>query len=324
MPTSQSNLLGESLAETLSIGSITGGSDIETSNDDVIKAVNGGSYIDLRDFGVDSVFVFANQSTFTDGAFYFGTTTEIRAGFKTAKLKAEELQIQIDLPAANTFQLRPNNLAISNFALPFDIEGPLSGVANGINDVLFGIASTTAISINSGFSLLEKSEVKGNVNNSVLLGGKGLTAKTDFTAYLNQLSFQESGILFDAILKSGVITADRTQTLQDKSGVIALLTDTTIGNYTEKWSIYAATQDDTWHSIIIADAQANSIIEMTIINNSGQNDVGVREVGSILNRHIPSIANSATTLTVKTDSLKQVQFYTSDFTDTDFYFSAQL
>jgi uncharacterized protein YjbI with pentapeptide repeats len=94
--------------------------------------------------------------------------------------------------------------------------------------------------------------------------------------------------------------------------------------YLEKWSLYNATMSGNWDKVIIVDALPNSIIEMTMVNNSGQNDVGVRMVGSSLNRAILSIANSATTMIVKTNSNKEVEFFTSDFTDTNFYFSSQL
>jgi hypothetical protein len=97
-----------------------------------------------------------------------------------------------------------------------------------------------------------------------------------------------------------------------------------IDDYSEKWTLYNCTKNNEWESVIIVDAKPDALIEITMINNSGQNDIGVRAVGSSLERHAVSIANSATTLIVRTNSNKEVQFFSSDFTDTDFYFSSQL
>ena len=38
------------LNDVLTVGNFTGGTDIEISNDDIIKAVSGGGFLDLRFF----------------------------------------------------------------------------------------------------------------------------------------------------------------------------------------------------------------------------------------------------------------------------------
>jgi hypothetical protein len=311
-----------SLEETLLVGNITGGTNIAISDNDIIKAVNGDSFIDLRYFGVDGVLLLANQSTFSDGAFFLALPTEIRTGFKTAILKAEETQIKLDLPAANVFQIKPNNFILSNFTL-FDLAGEIVGAYNSSNNILFQSTTSVAISLNSGFGLFEKSEVKANVKNSLLLGGKGLTAKTDFTAYLNQISFQESGILFDMIVKSGTITADRIQTLQDKTGTIALLSDISTSPYVEKWTTYNAISNNNWQLLTITDSIANTEIDITICNGTNNDTYGIRVAGSILDRRCPILSDNSVTVRTKVNGLKQIEIYTNDFANTDFIFSAQ-
>ena len=57
----------EDLKETLEEGNETGGTDIVISNDDLIKALNGNSFIDFRYLAVDNWIVIKNDLGFLKG-----------------------------------------------------------------------------------------------------------------------------------------------------------------------------------------------------------------------------------------------------------------
>ena len=86
-------------------------------------------------------------------------------------------------------------------------------------------ASTTVDSTGYNASLVaQDSTINAGVNSSVILGGNDIIAKTNYTAYTNQVGFNNGGA-FETLLTHTLASADNTQILQDKSGTIALLSD---------------------------------------------------------------------------------------------------
>ncbi len=103
-----------------------------------------------------------------------------------------------------------------------------------------------------------------------------------------------------------------------------LATQTSSQSYSEKKETYKATQVAAWETITITNALPNSLIWIMIYNPTNNDEYGVRMVGSALDRKWTSLSDNTLTLPVKTNSDKEVQFYTDDPTNTDFDFIAQM
>lgn len=314
MPTYIALGLGENLAETLDIGNWT-------TDGQKIRAQNGTSSLNFR-VSADNEILLTNDDINFLLAFISLFPNTLQVGFNAnTGLYLEINQVEASLKVNGINSFLAGNIG-SLGLIDNSQDAPANAntfkiIDNSSADKQSSTANVAAF-FNSG-SNANVSKILQNVLRSVCISGEGLTGKTNNTFYLNQASFQEIGVLFDCILKSGAITADRTLTLPDKSG--ELVVDT----YAEKWTLYNATLNTTWETIAITDALATSLIEIVCYNNSGANkDAGVRQVGSALTRSLTIAANSSLTITVKTDASKQIQFYASIAVDIDFYFSSQL
>lgn len=311
MPTQIAISLGENLAETLDIGNYT-------TDGQKIKALNGTSSLNLRLANNNEIVLTNDDVTFLlaylalfptvaqlgFGPQFYIEVSQLASAFRVNSANA---YVTLDLSAIQHQDISNNNIG--------DVHA-LKLINITASDIESITTDQAAMFLHTG-SDITPSVILQNVIRTICASGKGLTAKTNDTFYLNQISFQEATILFDCILKSGTITADRVITLPDKSGELI------IDQYFEKWTLYNATLDATWETITITDALPNSIIEITMENNSAVvRDMGIRAVGSALNRFVTSIG--ATTLTVRTNSSKEVQLYASVAANIDFHFSAQL
>jgi hypothetical protein len=78
---------GETWSQTLTNGAVSGGVNPELSNGDVLKAVNGGSQLNLRDGGDGIWDITSDSGGFTQGWVY-GDTTTGQVGFDIACFKA--------------------------------------------------------------------------------------------------------------------------------------------------------------------------------------------------------------------------------------------
>jgi len=219
----------EPLDETLSVGNTT-------ANGQQIEAENGGGLLDLR-FGTDGLVVITNDSSGLDsvlslnkvskvvqitqsdgggGPIYYAEITDSLCAFRHSGADS--------FSCINAENIEHSN--ISNFT-------PTSTYGIAIFDTLLPRTSNggdNAVFINSGESP-NVSTFNIGVERSVILGGKGLTAKTNDTVYVNQMSFQFVGNTFDTLIRGSSATADRTQSLQDDSGVISLLKNIAVSQF---------------------------------------------------------------------------------------------
>ncbi len=233
---------GEDLAATLVLGNITGGRSIITSNDDKIAAASGNSFLDLRATGVDDFWFLGND---TSGGSFTGPTSVVYGNATTTALIFDIVRYGVLVtndgatigtvdptsPVAYSTIL-PGRITITNEAtltLPTDtISGTVTIIQNNSDNRSFNTISglTVAVSINSGSSGGGSDTViNSGVDNSVALGGVGLTVKTPNTAYVNQISLQFPLNSFDTVLRPSAATADRTISLQDADGILAFLND---------------------------------------------------------------------------------------------------
>jgi len=190
-----SGLGGETLAQTLANGNITGANDIEISNSQVIKAENGNSSIDLRFSGTDGkIGLLGDFFEATMGTFFVD----------------DAIGSVVANTSAATLSLFKGNLS------------KLGQITIGYNDGL-DVSSGSLPSYPTILSS-QSSTVKDGVINSNILGGLGVIAKTDNTPYGNQFGFN-AGEAFETILDYTTATQENTATLQDASGTIAYLSD---------------------------------------------------------------------------------------------------
>lgn len=312
MPTQIVLALGENLAETLDIGNYT-------ANGQKIRALNGTSSLNLR-FSNDNEILLTNDdvSLLLSVLALFPTSAVL--GFSpSAGLYFEVTAQQCFLRKAGVdtfFSIDPGDGGLSVLALQSSSNIHAIAVINDDGNDVTQNSGTAFIFINTGVNPTEPSKILTGVRRTVIASGKGITAKTSDTLYFNQTSFQESGILFDCILKSSTITADRVLELPDKSGTLV------IDQYEEKWTLYNIGADATWTTIVITDALPNSLIKIEAYAIIGVETMGIRAIGSALNRFPP--ATNYVSLTVKTNAAKEIELYASIALNVNFYFSAQL
>jgi hypothetical protein len=234
----------EDLGATLAVGNTTEGNDIVMTSGDVISSSSGDSFLDLRYASTDNQIVLANDAglakanlllsdTFLQTSFGTDFYQEIKSGeillHGTASYYAADnseagFRQSSAYSAGHTFIIAPN--ATENRSIQ---------------------RGDDAVMINSGEG--SASLFLSGVTNTVIVGGAGITAKTNDTAYVNQVSFQEDGVTFDTLVVPSTATADRTQILQDKSGTIALVTDISDKEYDETVALVANVAKEITHSL---------------------------------------------------------------------------
>lgn len=209
----------ENLAETLAAGNFT-------ADGQIMKALNGGVFIDFRFQNIDDFLILANDPTGQKAYIIFDPGAEsLQLGYKAAPgiyLEAKENYIQLNVDGKDTyFFINPGNAGINDISLFGPQEITAFSVKENVTSDAIANGSFYGVFINTG-GFPAFSTMKQNVSRSVIIGGLGLTAKTDNTLYSNQISLQESGVLFDSIIKSGAVTADRELTTPNKDGEIGL------------------------------------------------------------------------------------------------------
>lgn len=200
----------ENLAETLAVGNFT-------ADNQVIKALNGGGILDLR-IGADDKVLLTNDST---GAKAYVTLFPSAAqfGFNALSglyLEATQTELFFRAVALNSyFAASSSNVGLKDILTSGSGFGIV--IINNSVDRTQGSVNGENVFINAA-----NGTIKAAKNNIVVIASTGITAKTNNTLYCNKISLQESGNLFDSIIKSGIITADKELITPNKSGEIGL------------------------------------------------------------------------------------------------------
>ena len=113
--------------------------------------------------------------------------------------------------------------------------------------------------------------------------------------------------------------------IKDDSGTI---TRPDIGSgfdYTEDWTTLASGTNNVWtlRNLGVAPDYAEKVVEITTVVSSNNTTVGVREIGSALVRNVRIDIDSASTMTVKTDSSGDIEIFSSDWANTTMRISAK-
>lgn len=171
---------GESLADTLTIGNTTGANDILLAD---FQRLVGETSLWSLDFG-DSGYPYMYLTNAAGNQYLYVDDT----GFYIQHL--------------NTIILSVLNGSVKPIVAKLGTSATTGTVAGIAHLYLNSFGGAT----------------NANVRYSVILGGNNITARTDSTAYANQIGFVNNGAAFEGILKSTSLTANRTYTLPNVSG----------------------------------------------------------------------------------------------------------
>lgn len=219
-----SDIVAETLAATLTAGNTTSGTDIVMTGTDSITSSSTTNQIDLDEGG--EFLISTDNGAWAQSYMYANATTSaigVDGGSNEFACNTTANQINFNFAAAYT---RIGISAFTQTALTSYSVNDIAAitVANNTADRERSMSVNTALIFNSGVTG-ETSTYKSGVLRSTINGGKGITAKTNDTAYMNQASLQPSGNAFDMLLVPSASTADRTATFQDASGTVAYLSD---------------------------------------------------------------------------------------------------
>lgn len=197
-------LNAQDLEAVLLQGNTTGAYDISVDFGQVIKSTNNNTFLDLDNAGTGEIYLTKNDDGYlsiTD----FGTIISKGQFFVSQSISTISLT-----DIRTTFSLTKGDFS------------KIGQITTTNNDLSFYL-STPQINYPTLIST-QNSRVNQNLTNSVVLGGFDIVAKTDNSAYVNQIGFN-TGEAFETILGYTTPTSDNTVTIQDGSGTLAFLSD---------------------------------------------------------------------------------------------------
>ena len=97
-----------------------------------------------------------------------------------------------------------------------------------------------------------------------------------------------------------------------------------ISSYDERFDPFLAIVGNVWETLIVPNTPIHRIINVVAKTSTANVIVGVRMVGSGLNRRIQIDGESATSFNVSTDMFGQIEVYSSNILATDFYVTSYL
>jgi hypothetical protein len=208
----------QTLADTLVLGNITNGTNITTSDGDVINAANGSSVLNLRDGG-DGIFTLSNSSL----AIIYGSSTRIQAAFGS---NAGTMAISSSEASLNWNNGSSAITAISHGEVTAKPDTALSTISHPfiIGDNNATITHGPAVSVPHAVFINNSDDITFNagIEHSVALAIKGpATVKDHFATYITQLALV-NGIsdAFQGVLGRATLTSDRSWNLPDEYGTI--------------------------------------------------------------------------------------------------------
>jgi len=96
-----------------------------------------------------------------------------------------------------------------------------------------------------------------------------------------------------------------------------------IGNYEERFDPFLPLVGGAWHVISLAGLPSNRLVEILCGPQINNQVVGIREIGSLLNRSVRLDVDSSFTMTVRTNALGQIEIFATSLSN-DFYVTAYL
>lgn len=215
--------------QNLTKSNTVGVPDLQIQDGKIIHPETGASVIDLRFLGIDDYIVIHNDPLFAKSWEEFFTTYK-SIGFNTNQIVLSDV-------GGKTIQLNNNYnnntdrgiLTVNEAQIFFQlynasntIIGNIGLVNNSAGDI---IAGNNAPDNFPAYASVDKVTFKQGIYNSFAGGGAGTIVKTANASYCQQMIWNWNDQAFETKVVATVPTADRTQTLQDADGIIALKSD---------------------------------------------------------------------------------------------------
>ena len=271
-------------------------------DDSIIKATNGDGVLNLRFNSTNNVVQLDNDGGTYNRGWFFLEDARMQAGYQNNYYEAESNNLRMRLGTSTTSRFLSGdadeiqlgeNIPLSSDGNPFKVFRTDGGAVTLANS-----AGSKVIALNNGVLTANTS-----IQQVVALGATGGTLKTNNTAYLTQTGFIESGDDFEGILNRTTLTADRTYTLPNKSGIVALVSD-----------ISGATD-----TFVTGFTFNNSTYDLTIKQNEGEPNLVSNLAVLASDVYVVSgVYNSSTGIVTYTNSSGgtfQVSGFTSGMTD---------
>lgn len=268
---------GQTLSQTLGFGNKTNGKNIVMSNGDVIKALNGGGQLNLRE-GSNNIVSLTNDNAGYTKAWFYLDDTQSWVGFNNTQFLVGDKHIDMNMSSAFGY-IHFGKLGLGDAT---NLGGNEAGlvIANITNTgVTHGSSDGTALFLNSG-SKDVPTIFNQDVNHSVASGGIGLNVKTDYSNYMNQACFQSSGNTFEVVVKPATITSDREQIVADADGVICVhkVIEVNTTHFALDGQVIGVTTGAGNVDVILPDASIPNM-RITIKNLGGAGQVNVKALG---------------------------------------------
>lgn len=212
----------DALNEVLANGNTSGANNIVMTAGQQIASSSGASALDLRVDALDNTFALSSDNATYAESWFYGTSSIAQWGFGGTYLaSADSTSITMSGSSTGAGILHTNIAGLaSTIGASVAAIKVVDVTAAGTGALT--TAANTAVAINSAvtFNL--------GVDDSVAIGTTGGTAKSNNTAYVNRVGMITSGDAYEGLLGRSVLTADRTWTLPNNSGTIALTSDYTL------------------------------------------------------------------------------------------------
>lgn len=208
------------LESVLTNGNTTGANDIVVTSGQVLASSVGGVELDLAFGGADNYALTTDAGAGLE-SYISGTITQSTLGFGNTNnviANAERIYLSSSIGAPGTFM---NTSSLGTYDTTGIIPNKIIDVVSTGGITTNNSGGGTTVFINTGNSV--DSQTNAGLNGSVILGGDGITAKTDNTAYANQIAFNNNAELFEGLMYAETLTADRTYELPNASGVVSLI-----------------------------------------------------------------------------------------------------
>jgi hypothetical protein len=276
---------GVSLAATLVLGNTTGGRDIILSGSgltaDTITGAGTTNSINLND--PDGGWSVSSDDTAYNESYVFGDSLSAYLAFGISQFITTANSILMKNTGGSMIgqpfsYLSPTNIGVgddANVGIIYNIKIKNNGTLSG------STVSDGHVFINSGGLGILTSSIAAGVDRTVVVAGQGITAKTDNTLYTNQISLQPSSNTFDGMLAPSAITADRTWTMPDKSGTVAMLSDVAEGLYTQTGQTTDGTQFTLPLSYPLSTISGNQVISFIIRITTFQSAGSAGTIGDV-------------------------------------------
>ena len=218
---------GEDLAATLLIGNTTGGRDIILSgsgvNADTINGAGTTNVVNLNEPFAGGWTISSDDAAYGE-SWVYGDATKASIGWGGAGiLDAYSTGINIDSNQSGDKSgvVINGDRVVVAAGVDLLLNNTFKIQDNSVTAVGFISETNKAIGIGTGATGVGlDSSIGAGLDNVVIVSGVGITAKTAGTLYTNQISLQPSGNTFDGMLEPPALTADRTYTLPDRSGIV--------------------------------------------------------------------------------------------------------